>query len=307
MSIYNFLEDIMNKEPGKGKVFISLLIRHINMAQISNSAAVLAYYTLLSVFPAVMVVGNLLPMIGIDARTVLAYLQTAIPASVYDFIRPLIYDFLQRGSGGVLTTGALIALWSTSQGIAAFQRSVNHAYGIAENQTPVINRVVSFIWMIVVLVIIFVFIILYGFGEQVLQSIQPIFNFRKDYISLFSSLRWPVTFAVLFIALTLLYYFVPNAKVRLRYALIGSFFAAILWMWLSRLFSFYTLLFSHGVISYKTIGAFVAMMVWLDFSGYIIMLGAALNAALQESREGELHAKKHFWLLPELEKKKRVK
>src|SRR5699024_12858942 len=109
--------------------------------------------SLLSIFPAVMVVGNLLPMIGIDAKTILAYLSTAIPESVYDFIQPLIYDFLRRGSGGVLTTGALIALWSTSQGIAAFQRSVNHAYGIAANQNPVMNRIVSFVWMIVVLVI----------------------------------------------------------------------------------------------------------------------------------------------------------
>lgn len=89
---------------------------------------------------------------------------------------------------------------------------------------------------------------------------------------------------------------------RLRYALVGSFLASLLWMGLSRLFSLYTLIFSHGVISYKTIGAFIAMMVWLDFSGYIIMLGAALNAALQECHEGELHAKKHFWQL--LERKK---
>lgn len=285
----------MDKEPGKVKVFLTLLIQHINMAQISSSAAVLAYYTLLSIFPAVMVVGNLLPMLGIDAKTILAYLQTAIPVSVYDFIRPIIYDFLRRGSGGILTTGAVIALWSTSQGIAAFQRSVNHAYGIAENQNPIMNRVISFIWMIFALIIVFAIVLLYGFGEQVLQKIQPIFNFHRKYITLFSSLRWPVTFAVLFIALTLLYYFVPNAKVRLRYALAGSFLASLLWMGLSRLFSLYTLVFSHGVISYKTIGAFIAMMVWLDFSGYIIMLGAALNAAIQEAHEGELHEKEHFW------------
>lgn len=294
----------MEKETGKVKLFFRLLMQHITMAQISSSAAVLAYYTLLSIFPAVMIVGNLLPMMGIDAKTVLAYLSTAIPASVYDFIQPLIYDFLRRGSGGMLTTGALIALWSTSQGVAAFQRSVNHAYGIAEDQNPIMNRIVSFIWMIVVLIIIFTIIILYGIGEQVLKSIQPIFNFRQDYIALFSSLRWPVTFIVLFLALTLLYYFVPNAKVRLRYALAGAFFASLLWMGLSRLFSFYTLIFSHSVISYKTIGAFVAMMVWLDLSGYIIMFGAALNAAAQEAHEGELYEKKHFWQLFERKEKR---
>lgn len=101
----------MTEEPGKMKRFIALLMEHFQMAQLSSSAAVLAYYTLLSIFPAVLVIGNLLPMMGLDAKTVLSYLQTAVPDAVYAFLQPLIYDFLQRGSGGLLTTGALIALW----------------------------------------------------------------------------------------------------------------------------------------------------------------------------------------------------
>lgn len=285
----------------KLKNLMILLVKHFTLAQLSSSAATLAYYTLLSVFPALLVIGNLLPMIGINAHTVLAYLQTLVPAAVYTFIKPLILDFLQRGSGGVLTTGAVIALWSTSQGIAAFQRSVNHAYGIAENQNPIINRVVSFIWMIVVLVIIFVVVFLYGVGEQFLKWLQPLLNFNRRYIYLFSSLKWPITFTIIFIALTLLYYFVPNAKVGLRFAAVGALLVSIFWLWLSKLFGLYTLLFAHGVIGYKTIGAFIAMMVWLDFSGYLIMMGAALNAALQENHDGKLYEKEHFWQLVKTE------
>lgn len=285
----------INKE--KIKNFIALLVKHFTLAQLSSSAATLAYYTLLSIFPALLVIGNLLPMVGINAKTVLAYLQTLVPPTVYSFIRPLILDFLQRGSGGVLTTGALIALWSTSQGIAAFQRSVNHAYGIAENQNPISNRVISFIWMIVVIFIIFVIMFLYGVGEQFLKWLQPFLHFNRQYIYLFSSLKWPITFLVIFVALTLLYYFVPNAKVGLRFAACGAFLVAIFWLWLSKMFGLYTVLFAHGVIGYKTIGAFIAMMVWLDFSGYLIMMGAAINATLQEAHDGILYEKEHFWQL----------
>lgn len=291
----------MKNEPGKLKNFVMLLVRHFTMAQISSSAAMLAYYTLLSIFPAMLVVGNLLPMVGLDARTVLTYLQTAVPSSVYTFIKPLIFDFLRQGNGGLLTTGALIALWSTSQAIAAFQRSVNLTYGVARNQNPIINRVVSFIWMIVVLALIFIIILLYGLGEQVLNGIQPFLQFNRRYISIFSSLRWPITLVVLFIALTLLYYFVPNAKVRLRYAAAGSLTASLMWMGLSRLFSYYTILFRYGVTSYRTIGAFIAMMIWLDLSGYVIMLGAVLNATLQEAHEGVLEEREHFWQLVDAE------
>ncbi|MDY5628121.1 YihY/virulence factor BrkB family protein [Limosilactobacillus coleohominis] len=284
----------MGRHSSKLKQFMAVFLHHFQMAQISASAAVLAYYTLLSIFPAILVVGNLLPMIGVDANTVLSYLQTAVPSSVFSFIKPIVYDFLSNGSGGMLTTGAIIALWSTSQGIAAFQRSVNHAYGVAENQNPIINRTVSFVWMLVVILILFLMAFTYGIGEDILQKLQPIFRFNVAYVKTFAQLKWPVTFLSLFIALTLLYYFVPNARVRLRYVVVGAVIVALLWMGLSRVFSMYAQLLNRRITSYRTIGAFIAMMIWLDFSGMLVMIGATINATLQEEHEGEIVERRHL-------------
>lgn len=287
------------KEPDKRiRHSMRLFMHHFQMAQVSSSAATLAYYTLLSIFPGILIVGNLLPMMGIGAREVSSYLASAIPESVYSFIQPIVYDFLQHGSGGMLTTGAIVALWSTSQGIAAFQRSVNHAYGVAENQNPIMNRVLSFIWMVVVIFILFVLAITYGIGEMVLANLQPIFHYNMKYIKMFTQLRWPVTFMGLFIALTLLYYFVPNAHVHLRFVLVGSLVVTLCWMGLSRIFSLYAYFMNSRIISYKTIGAFMAMMIWLDFSGMLVMLGATINATLQEMHEGEIAERRRLgqWL-----------
>lgn len=272
-----------------------LFMHHFQMAEVTTSAAVLAYYTLLSIFPAVLVIGNLLPMLGLNAKTVLAYLQTAVPPSIYDFIRPLIYDFLDRGSGGLLTTGALVAVWSTSQGIAAFQRSVNRAYGVARYQNPVINRVASFVWVLVLLLFIFILNFAYGLGEQIMLALQGVFNFSSRYVNFFAQVRWPITFGGLFIALTLLYYFVPNAQVRLRYVVVGALVVALAWMGVSRLFSLYTRFFSHNITSYKTIGAFILLMIWLDLSGMLVMFGATVNATLQDAVEGQIKERKYFW------------
>mgnify|MGYP005791074311 CR=1 FL=1 len=67
------------QQGSKIKRFGLLFMHHFQMAEVTTSAAVLAYYTLLSVFPALLVIGNLLPMIGLDAKTVLPYLQSAVP------------------------------------------------------------------------------------------------------------------------------------------------------------------------------------------------------------------------------------
>ncbi len=136
----------------------------------------------------------------------------------------------------MLTTGLIVAIWSTSSGVAAFQRNVNHAYGVAEDLNPIWNRVISFIWIIIALMVVFGLVFLYGIGEQILQGLQPIFDFNVEYIHRFAAYRYPVAFIGLFTALTLLYYFVPNAKVRWRYVMIGALVATVLMMALARIF-----------------------------------------------------------------------
>lgn len=276
----------------KVTLFFKTFFRHYGMAQVSTSATVLAYYSLLSIFPAVIVVGNILPLVGLNASTVLSYLQTAMPASIYSFIRPLILDFLKNGSGGLLSIGALVTLWSTSQAVAAFQRSVNHAYGVGEDQNAIVNRMVSFVWMVVVIMIMAVLIIFFSIGEMILRELRHYYSIDMSLIHLVSSVKWPVTFGGIFILLCLLYYFVPNAKVRLRYVIWGSLLSTILWMLLSQVFSLYTHLFARTVMSYKTIGIFIVMMLWLDLSGMIIMIGATLNATLQ-TLFGTIEEKRH--------------
>lgn len=279
----------------KLKTFYDLFVEHFVMAQISFSASTLAYYTLLSLFPALLIIGNILPMMGLNANVVLSYVQPVVPNNVFKFIRPLVADYLSRGNGGELTIGLVVALWSTSNGFAAFQRSVNQAYGVALNQNPLINRGVAFLWTIVLLALVFAIAFVYGLGEQILRSIQPIFHFNYLYIKIFGSLKFPVTFIVLFISLSLLYYLVPNARILMRYVWPGTLLVTLGWMGLSKVFSLYTNIFSNSITSSKTIGAFIVLMIWMDFSGMIIMVGAVLNASLQMYFEGEIHEKIHLW------------
>ncbi|BAP85212.1 ribonuclease BN [Paucilactobacillus hokkaidonensis JCM 18461] len=275
----------------KVSIFFKMFFRHYGMAEVSSSAIVLAYYSLLSIFPAVIMIGNILPLVGLSADTVLNYLSTAIPSTVYNFIKPLISDFLRNGSGGLLSIGAVVTLWSTSQAVAAFQRSVNRAYGVAQDQNAIVNRIVSFVWMVVVVAIMAVIIVFFSIGQLILEQLQPIIHIDMSLIRFIASIKWPVTFLVLFIALSLLYYFVPNARIKFRYVLAGSLLSTFLWMMLSQVFSIYTHLFARTVTSYKTVGVFIVLMIWLDLSGMIVMIGATLNATVQELLEGKIDEK----------------
>ncbi|MYV16368.1 YihY/virulence factor BrkB family protein [Furfurilactobacillus milii] len=270
------------------KRFFKIFLRRFGNAEVSNSAVILAWYSLLSIFPAVIVIGNLLPIFGIDARTVLDYLQTAVPADVYKTLAPAILSFLQRGSGSLLSIGAVVALWSTSQVVAAFQRTVNQAYGVGENQNAIANRLFSFMWMILVIVIMAVIILFFTLGQVVVKQLTPLLHLSRNITNVVSSLKWPVTLGLLFILLLLLYYFLPNAHLKWRYVWVGALASTVVWLLLSQLFSLYVDYFAKSVTTYKTVGSVIVIMMWLDFSGIVILTGSVLNATIQEYFGGDI-------------------
>ncbi len=270
------------------KRFFNIFIHRFGMAEVSNSAVILAWYTLLSIFPAVIVIGNLLPLLGINATTVLNYLQTAVPAEVYKTLAPAILSFLQRGSGSLISIGAVVALWSTSQVVAAFQRTVNQAYGVAENQNAIVNRLFSFLWMLLVILIMAVIIIFFTLGQAVVKQLTPLLHLSHNLISVVGSIKWPVTFGLLFMLLLLLYYFLPNARLKWRYVWAGALMSTAAWLLLSQLFSLYVDYFARSVTTYKTVGSVIVIMMWLDFSGIVILTGSVLNATIQEFFSGEI-------------------
>ncbi len=101
--------------------FIETTQNRITDSEMGTTSVVVAYYLLLSLFPLMIALGNLLPYLSIDPNTVLSYVQELIPNQIYDFIGPAIENLLTTSSGGLLSISALAALWSASQSINALQ------------------------------------------------------------------------------------------------------------------------------------------------------------------------------------------
>ena len=272
----------------KSETFLKALLKRFNEAEVVNNSIVLAYYLLLSFFPLVMLLGTLLQLFQIRVNTVLEYIETAVPETIYNITEPIVKDFLGSGNGELFSFSLVMTVFSASQAVAAFQRTVNRAYGVAKYQNPIINRVVSFFLTVVIIAIMAVLVFLFSFGQTLVSYLTPILNLPTHLFALVGQLKWPVTIVGLFVGLSLLYYLVPNAKIRFKYVIPGTVFATIGTMVLSQVFSFYLRIFARSVTSYKTLGTFIAIMFWLNFSAMIIMFGGVLNATWQELREGKI-------------------
>ena len=118
------------KDVNKGvRTFFLSAASRFNQANVSNEAIVISYYALLAIIPLMIFIGNLLPLLHLKASTVLAYIEMAIPRSIYQTLKPFIIQYLENGSsGGAASISGLISVWAASRGFNAMKRSLNVAY-----------------------------------------------------------------------------------------------------------------------------------------------------------------------------------
>ncbi|GAA2967161.1 YihY/virulence factor BrkB family protein [Lentilactobacillus parakefiri] len=270
------------------KNFIEIIIKRYSSGDVSDSAAVLAFYTLLSIFPIFFIIGSILNMFHIHLTEVEVYLRPLFPDRIYAMLEPIINSTLQSGGASQLSVGLIVTIWSASRAIAAFQRSINKTYGVAVNQTAISNRLISFVWMLVLILAVVVLMMVFAFGQMFFQWLTPILNVPHWILNLISTVKWPGTIAISWLLLSLLFYFVPTAKVKFRYVWVGALIATLGLMILAQAFTVYLRFFSQRIDAYKTIGTFIVLMFWLDFSGVIMLFGGVVNAAIQEIRQGKI-------------------
>ncbi|EOL47492.1 YihY/virulence factor BrkB family protein [Enterococcus caccae] len=281
----NLVDKVKNNE--KLIRFIETTQKRMVDSEIGNTSVVVAYYLLLSLFPLLIAVGNLLPYLHIDPNDVLPYIAEAIPKAIFEDLKPAIQSLLTQRSGGLLSISALAALWSASQSINALQTAMNKAFGVEQRKNFIIVRIMSLFVILLFLIAIVGVVGVLGLGKTILDLLQPILHFSTDFIDTFQALKWPITSLVLLVIMCLIYRVVPNAKLTFRSIIPGAVFATAGWMLLSQAFGLYIKYFSSKIASYQIIGSFIILMLWLNLAATIIILGGIINAVVKEYLSNE--------------------
>lgn len=268
--------------------FFETIQRKYQEAEVTNSSVVIAYYLLLSFFPIVIIIGNLLPLLNLDINTILPYFSTIIPEAIYQEIVETIHRLLTSSSSGMLSFGIVAAFWAASKGMNAMQVSMNKAYGVEPRKNMFVIRLASLAFTLILVLGIVALVLVFSFGQVVLNYLTPLLQLPEELVAIFQSVKWPVTLFVLLFVFTLVYYMVPNAQVKVKFVLPGAIFATIGWVLLSQAFAIYVRYFSGRTLSYGSVGIFIVLMLWLNGSGIVLTLGAVINASIAEFRHGKI-------------------
>jgi membrane protein len=260
---------------------------------LTDWAAALTYYTVLSIFPALIALVSILGLAGQNPQTTNALLDIIDqigPSSAVDTFKGPIESLItnKSGAGVALVIGLAVALWSASSYVGAFMRASNAIYEREEGRPfwklrPV--QLVVTLVMVVLLALVGIAVVVTG---PLASAIADPIGLGDTAVTVWNIAKWPVLLGVVMLMLAILYYWTPNVKPpKFKWITPGSVVAVVIWIIASAAFAVYVANFGSYSKTYGSLAGVVIGLIWLWISNIAVLFGQELNAELERERELE--------------------
>jgi membrane protein len=281
---------------------ISRTIRGFRDNNLTDWAAALTYYAVLSLFPALIVLVALLGVFG-HANTINTLLrivaQLGPPSAIQTFRGPIESVVKNKGgAGALLGIGLLGALWSASGYIGAFMRASNAVYDVGQRRflrkAPL--QIGITILMVLLLAIVMLAIVLTG---PLATAVGKALGFQTVVVTVWSIAKWPVLLILVVTMISILYYLAPNVRhPGFHWVTPGGLVALVVWILASGAFAFYVANFSSYNKTYGSLGAVIVFLLWIYISNNALLLGLEFNAERERELQQGLPADEELQLPP---------
>ena len=258
---------------------------------LTDWAAALTYYAVLSLFPALIALISLVGLV-VDPATVTRVLTETVsalgPSSAVDTFRSPIENIAnnQRTAGVLLIVGLATALWTASGYTGAFMRASNAIYEREEGRPFWKLRPLQIVVTLVLVLLAALVVVALIVSGPVAKALGDAVGLGDTAVLVWQIAKWPVMLVVVMFMLAVLYWSAPNAKpAGFRWVSPGSVLAVIVWIVASAAFAFYVANFGSYNETYGTLGGAIVFLVWLWITNVAVLLGAELNAETERGRE----------------------
>ena len=257
---------------------------------LSDWAAALTYYSVLALFPMLIVLVALLGLVGrsSDIDKLIGSLDRAGLEGVAGNIADPLHEVVRHkgGAGALLTIGLLASLWSASGYIGAFMRASNAIYDVEEGR-PFWKRrpmqVVLTLAMVLLVALVAIALVLTG---SLATAVGDALGVGDSAVEAWNVAKWPTMLAVMTTMFALLYYVAPNVRQpKFRWITPGGALAVLLWVVASVGFGVYIANLGSYDKTYGALGSVVIFLVWMWITNLALLLGAEFDAELERQRE----------------------
>src|SRR6478609_3648204 len=265
-------------------------LREFTKDQCPDLAAALTYYSVLSIFPALLALVSLLGLFGDAQKTtsaLLDILQGIAPGQTVDTLRPVVEELASSSAAGLtFIVGLLTALWSASGYVGAFGRAMNRVYEVDEGRPFLKLRGTMLGVTVVNLLIVVVLAAMLVLSGPVAESVGNLIGLGDAFLAVWNVAKWPVMLVLVIVAIAVLYYATPNVKQpKFRWMSMGSAIALVVFLLASLAFGFYVAYSNSYNKTYGAIGGVIIALLWLWILNMSLLFGAEFDAEVERGRE----------------------
>jgi len=254
-------------------------------------AAALSYYFVISLFPAIILLSAIIAYLPGERPfdQVLSMMAGFVPHDSLELLRKVLSTMVTPNRGTLLSFGILGTLWTASGGFAAAIEALDIAYEVEEARPFWVTRplAVGLTLLVGLLLLVALGVMIVGpqFGDWLAARANLSWLLAKAW----PYIHWTVAVVFTVLAVEALYFIAPNVKQRFWATLPGAVLSVVCWVALSYGLGIYFRSFAHFNKTYGAMGAVIALMVWLYWTSFLMLLGAELNCELAKvSRQGKI-------------------
>ena len=256
----------------------------VQQRNIPLHAAYAAYFIILSIFPALLLLLSILRYTDIQIENLAELIGDFLPAALTDTVDELVFSTYFNSSATVVGLSAVTALWSASRGIYGLLRGLNSIYGVSEDRGYLYTRGISVVYTFVFFLILLLTLVLHVFGNIIIGMLTMVDNEVLIFFIDLIDLRFFPLLILQSLVFTLMFMALPNKRNGFGESLPGGVLSSIGWMVFSDIYSIYVEHFSSYANIYGSVYAIALSMLWLYCCISILFYGGALNRYLKEQK-----------------------
>jgi len=264
--------------------FVWDLVKKCMADDIVSRSAELAYYFMLSLFPFLLVLTQVIIYLPISNDEVLAFLSQYAPPDAMSIIKSNLQLIIGQSHGGVLSFGLVATIWASSNAINAIIRAFNDAYDVEDKRNYFVTRGVSILLTLIMVFVIVFALLIPVFGKVIAEFLFEFLGISDRFLSTWSIIRWSLSFIILFLVFTVLYSIGPSKVVHVKKVFFGSLFATLGWIISSFGFAYYVDNFGDYTGHYGSLGGIIVLMIWFYISAMVVVIGGEINAFLKQRK-----------------------
>ncbi|MFG2051032.1 YihY/virulence factor BrkB family protein [Micromonospora sp. NPDC048935] len=276
--------------PGSGwKAALRRTVSEFQDDSLTDWAAALTYYGVLSIFPGLLVLISILGLLGTSATE--GVRDTVDQAVPNDSVKQIINGAITTAhdNGGLASLAAIIgvvaAFWSASGYIAAFMRASNSIYDVPEGRPIWKTLPIRLGVTAVVGVLLLASAVIVVFTGSLAETVGDVVGLGSAAVTAWDVAKWPVLLLLVSLMFAILYWASPNARHGgFRWVSPGGVLAVVIWLVISGLFALYVSNFGSYNKTYGALAGVIIFLVWLWLSNIAILLGAEFDAELERGR-----------------------